>query len=110
MFTPLTVMVHYVVKRGCENSRQDSHLSFRIVLPDIISSDQTGFIKNRFFNVRHLFNIIYHPSDFPVPEILISMDAEKVFERVEWSYLFHGFGLEPLSLAVRYSTQIYEAL
>lgn len=51
------------------------------ILPDIISPDQTGFIRNRFsfFNVRRLFNIIYHPSDSPTPEILVSLDAEKAF-------------------------------
>lgn len=32
------------------------------VLPSVISTDQTGFIRNRlFFNIRRLLNIIYTP-------------------------------------------------
>lgn len=74
------------------------------VIPLIISSDQTGFIKNRysFFNVRRLFNIIYSPTG-NVPECVVALDAEKAFDRVEWRYLFtvlekFGFGSSFISL------------
>lgn len=69
------------------------------VLPKIVSADQTGFIKNRFsfFNMRRLFNIIYNVPDLDTPELLVSLDAEKAFDRVEWKFLFYtlerfGFG------------------
>lgn len=55
------------------------------VLPLIISQDQTGFIRGRhsFSNVRRLLGVIHTPSSPTDPEVVISLDAEKAFDRVE---------------------------
>lgn len=76
-----------------------------IVIPTLIHLDQTGFIKGRHANdnLRRLFNIIqlsndttfiYCPSSLC---IIASLDAEKVFDKVRWPFLFaslkqFGFG------------------
>lgn len=64
-----------------------------VVLPSIVSSDQTGFIRNRhFFNLRRVFNVVYNPSPAALPEILIALEVEKAFDRVGWDYLFFILG------------------
>uniref|UniRef100_A0A669D0H5 Reverse transcriptase domain-containing protein n=1 Tax=Oreochromis niloticus TaxID=8128 RepID=A0A669D0H5_ORENI len=59
------------------------------ILPSVISEDQTGFIKNRYSysNIRRLLDILYTPSS-QSPECILSLDAEKAFDWVEWKYLF----------------------
>lgn len=56
----------------------------------LIHPDQTGFIpkRNSFHNFRRLFNIMHSPRSIKNDLIILSLDAEKAFDRVEWSYLF----------------------
>lgn len=64
-------------------------LRLEYILPSVISVDQTGFIKNRYsyFNIRRVFDILYTSSNDTL-ECVLSLDAEKAFDRVEWRYLF----------------------
>lgn len=57
------------------------------ILPTI-ATDQTGFLLGRrsFHNTRRLLNIISSPS-WDGPEVIVSLDAEKPFNRVEWTFL-----------------------
>lgn len=67
------------------------------VTPALIHPDQTGFIKNRNISdsTRRLFNLIHIAQKRQTKSIIVSLDAEKAFDKVNWTFLFstlHKFG------------------
>lgn len=55
------------------------------LLPKMIKADQTGFIRDNSDNIRRLFDIIDQVNAQKTPVLLASLDAEKAFNRMEWS-------------------------
>lgn len=69
-----------------------------IVTPQLIPADQTRFIRghNSYNNERRLLNLIQYGAKMKEKALVVSLDAEKAFECIEWLYLFHvleSFGL-----------------
>ena len=60
------------------------------VLPGIIHRDQTGGISGRYIgeNIRLIEDILYEIENHDSEAIILMLDMEKAFDRVEWNWLF----------------------
>ena len=74
----------------------------KTVLPELISDDQSGFIKNRCIsdNIRMLDSVIQYTANKNIPGLLLFLDFEKAFDTLEWSFIekslqHFGFGPSP---------------
>ncbi|XP_077334587.1 uncharacterized protein LOC143975928 [Lithobates pipiens] len=69
-------------------------------IPSLINNDQMGFIRGRQTSdaTRRITNVVHHAALSKTPSLLLYIDAEKAFDRVDWSYMrevlckfgFHG--------------------
>lgn len=78
----------------------------------LIHADQPGFMpnKNTAFNLRRLFMNLQATHDNVGSRVVVSLDAPKAFDSVEWSYLWeclHRFGFGPSF--IRWLQLLYQA-
>ncbi len=61
----------------------------QLVLPDIIHTDQVGYIKGRYIgqNIRTILDMIEYTKATQTPGMAIFLDFEKAFDSVEWTFL-----------------------
>ena len=71
----------------------------KVVLNDLISPEQTGFLKGRFIgeNVRLILDLINHCDNQAIPGALLFLDYEKAFDCLDWDFMlkalsFFNFG------------------
>ena len=59
------------------------------ILPNIINHDQTGYLKGRFIgeNIRNIEDILFYTEKFQLPGIMVTIDFEKAFDSLNWSFL-----------------------
>lgn len=75
------------------------------VLPSLIKKDYTGFVTGRQASdaTRRALNIIHHAGITRMPSLLLSVDAEKAFNRVNWLYMYmvlQKFGFQDSIFAI----------
>ena len=60
------------------------------VIQNIVSPDQTGYIKGRFIghNLRLIQDIIDYSTEHKHDGVLLFLDFQKAFDSVEWDFLF----------------------
>ena len=60
------------------------------VLPYIINSDQTGYVKNRYIgnNIRLIYDILEYSTKYKKDGALIFLDFAKAFDSLEWKFMF----------------------
>ena len=60
------------------------------VLPQLIHTDQTGFLKGRYIgeNIRWIYDTISYLDQKSLPGVLVNIDFEKAFDSVNWGYMF----------------------
>ena len=62
---------------------------FESILPSLIHSDQTGFVKGRYIgeNIRLINDIMETTKSQNLPGILTSLDFRKAFDSLEWPFI-----------------------
>ena len=78
---PLTMLnVDYKIVAKAIAQRLKAHLH------KVIHPDQTGFLQGRFIgeNIRKILDLIEYTENENIPALLISVDFEKCFDRIEW--------------------------
>ena len=62
----------------------------KIVLPDLIHEDQTGFMKERLIaeNIRKLVDVMNFTKSKNIPAILVSIDFKKAFDRCDYDAIW----------------------
>lgn len=62
----------------------------KTVIDKIISSDQSGYIKNRYigFNLRQIQDIIDYADRFSVEGVILFIDFSKAFDTLNWKFMY----------------------
>ena len=63
----------------------------QIVLPSLISRDQSGYLKGRYIgeNIRSIYDTINFAAITDSPGMIVALDFEKAFDSISWPFLFN---------------------
>ena len=87
---PISLLnVSYKIASSCIANR------LKKVLPDLISTDQSGFMAGRFIgeNIRQVYDIMNYTEFNDIPGLLLLIDFEKAFDSVSHNFIFKTLDL-----------------
>jgi len=60
------------------------------VINTLIHTDQSGYIKGRFIgnSARYILDFFEYCEKYNTPGVILNLDFEKVFDRLEWNFMF----------------------
>ena len=64
------------------------------VLHHVIHPDQTCGVRGRFIgeNVALLRDVVHYANEHSIPAVILALDQEKAFDRVDWDFLLATLG------------------
>ena len=73
-------------------------------LPNLVHLDQTGFIKGRYIgqNIRLIIDIMEHTKSQNIPGILVSLDFQKAFDSLEWSFMMNTLDIFNFGASIKW--------
>lgn len=62
------------------------------VISDLISTDQTGYVKGRFIgdNIRTIADLLEYSRKGDITGIIALLDFQKAFDSISWQFLYHS--------------------
>ena len=61
----------------------------KLVLPNVISESQAGFLKGRFIGetTRIIYDVLDYCKTNNIPGLLLTIDFEKAFDTIDWDFI-----------------------
>ena len=77
----------------------------KICLYNLIDADQSGFLNGRYIgqNITTVFDLMHFAESENIPAILVSVDFEKAFDKLDWSLIHKCLENYNFPLFIRHS-------
>ena len=80
---------HFLIESRLQKLAKLIAERIKLAIPYLIDTDQSGFIKGRYIgqNIVNIIDILHFTEENDIPALLISIDYEKAFDKLEWQFI-----------------------